>query len=87
VLASPIQAWISNDILHIKGLTIGEPYQIYNVSGTLVYQSVAKTDVETFNLSALPRSVYIIVAGHASTLRQAQCIASLSNHASVKIVY
>ena len=66
VQVSPIQAWIANDILHIKGLTVGKPYQIYNVSGMLVYQSVAKTDVETPNLSALPRGVYIIVANRAS---------------------
>jgi hypothetical protein len=54
----PLRAWIQNNILHIEGLTIGQIYRIYTVSGTLVYQGIA---TENPMQTTLPhRGTYII---------------------------
>ncbi len=36
-----LHAWMSNGMIYITGLTIGEPYQVYTISGTLIYQAIA----------------------------------------------
>jgi hypothetical protein len=36
-----LKAWMSDGILHVSGLTEGKTWSVYNVTGTLVYQSVA----------------------------------------------
>ena len=62
----PLQAWIQNDRLYIKGLTIGERWNVYSISGTLVYQGVAKSDVETQSVASLPNGTYVIHSGNHS---------------------
>jgi M6 family metalloprotease-like protein len=49
--STPLRAWKYNDVLHIEGLTIGQPYRIYTVSGVLVCYGVATTDVVTASVS------------------------------------
>jgi len=64
---APLQAWITNDILHIKGMTIGQTYRIFTVSGTLVCQDIATTDtVETRCIAPLPFGTYIIQSENKS---------------------
>jgi len=58
--AASLQTWTQNGVLHIKGLTIGETYRIYAISGTMVYQAIATADVETWCTMPMPRGVYII---------------------------
>jgi hypothetical protein len=61
---APLQAWTANGVLYISGLTSGETWHVYNITGTLIYQGIAD-DVETrFIASPLPhRGVYIIRSG------------------------
>jgi hypothetical protein len=56
-----LRVWITSHNLHIEGLTIGKKYHIYNILGMLVYQGIAKSDLETVNMQALPQQrTYII---------------------------
>jgi hypothetical protein len=55
---TPLTVWLENGVLHIKGLTIGQPYRIFSISGTLVHQGIATADVETWNV--LKHGTYII---------------------------
>jgi hypothetical protein len=65
--APSLQAWFTNGVLHIKGLTIGQIYRIYNISGTLVHQGVATADVETWRAASLqPSGIYIIQSENKS---------------------
>jgi hypothetical protein len=57
---NPLQAWITNDVLHIGGLTIGKPYRIYNLLGLVVYNGIATADVETRFIASLQNGIYII---------------------------
>jgi hypothetical protein len=54
----PLRAWISNGVLHIGGLTIGQTYRIYTVLGTLVHQGV--TTENPMQISLPNRGTYII---------------------------
>ena len=64
---SSIRTWIANDILHIEGLPIGKPYRIFNISGTMVYQGIATTDiVRVENFQPLPSGTYIIQSEQGS---------------------
>jgi M6 family metalloprotease-like protein len=61
-----IHAWIANGILHIDRLTIGEIFRIYTVPGILVYQSIAKSDVEMIDVQAFRAGVHIIQSTNKS---------------------
>ncbi|MDR0436938.1 MAG: M6 family metalloprotease domain-containing protein [Bacteroidales bacterium] len=62
-----LQAWVQNGTLHIKGLTIGQIYRIYTISGMLVCQGVAKSDIEeTQCVASLPSGTYIIQSENKS---------------------
>jgi hypothetical protein len=68
-----LRAWISNNVLHIDGLNIGQIYRIFTVSGTLVYQGIA-TDTSTslsVRNTVVERSrnarIYIIQSENKST--------------------
>jgi hypothetical protein len=63
---SPLKAWIQNGILHISGLAIGQTWRMYNISGTPVYQSIAKSDVEMWHAKSLPNGTYIIYSENQS---------------------
>jgi hypothetical protein len=61
----PLRTWIQNNILHIEGLTIGQTYRIYTVSGTLVYQGIATENPMQILLPR--RGTYIIHSENKST--------------------
>jgi hypothetical protein len=75
--ATSLRAWVQDDILHIEGLTIGKTYRIYTISGMLVHQGIAKSDIETWNSTSNTGA-----ARNASTVYIIQ-----SENKSVKIVY
>jgi len=56
--ATPLQAWITNDVLHIKGIGTNQCYRIYTISGTLIYQGIANNDTTEITLPI--RGMYII---------------------------
>jgi hypothetical protein len=58
---SPLQAWTANGTLYISGLTAGEAFSVYNITGVLLYQGVATADKAEIPLSG--RGVYIIRSG------------------------
>jgi hypothetical protein len=59
--AEVLKAVVQDGMLHVGGLTIGQSWSVYNISGALIYRSIA-TDNEAFtSLSA--RGVYIITSG------------------------
>ena len=64
---TPLQAWVQDGVLYIKGLTAGQSYRIYTIVGTLAYQGVAVADmVKVENFRSLPSGAYIIHAGNQS---------------------
>jgi hypothetical protein len=80
VCNTSLRAWISNDILHIDGLTIGQIYRIYNIAGTLVHQGLA-TDTST------SLSVQNSIAERSRSGRNARILIIQSENKSVKIIY
>jgi hypothetical protein len=70
VCHTPLRAWVADGILHIGGLTGGETYRIYTISGTLVYQGIATSNdvvVRARHASPLPNGTYIIQSENKST--------------------
>ena len=55
---SALKAWTQNGILYINGLTPGEPWSVYNLTGSLIYTGIA-TDSET-TLTLPGRGIYIL---------------------------
>jgi hypothetical protein len=55
-----LQAWVSNGIIHIKGLIIGENYSIYNISGQLIFQGIATADMVRVENCCPKNGAYII---------------------------
>ena len=51
-------AWIQNGLLHVDGLTFGKLWSIYNISGRLVYQSIAND--EKVNIPLPANGVYLV---------------------------
>ncbi|MDR0438264.1 MAG: hypothetical protein LBH22_08200 [Bacteroidales bacterium] len=61
---NPLLVWTNNNMLHVSGLTIGKLWSVYNISGKLVYQGIAKSDVESVSLPI--HGMYIIQQGESS---------------------
>jgi len=59
---APLKAWVRNGLLHVSGLTAGETLSIYNVTGTLVYQTTVTSDEKDIPLKV--QGVYIIQSGN-----------------------
>jgi hypothetical protein len=57
-----LTAWAQNGILHINGLTVGELWSIYNLSGVLIYRNLATDHEATIRLP--DRGIYIIKSGN-----------------------
>jgi len=58
VAASALKAWTQNGILYINGLTSGEPWSVYSLTGSLIYTGIATGSETTL---ALPgRGIYIL---------------------------
>jgi hypothetical protein len=56
------RGYVENGVLYISGLTIGNAWQVYNLTGTLIYQgNPTLTGFET--LLGLKRGVYIVTDG------------------------
>jgi hypothetical protein len=59
--ATPLRAWVTDGVLYIKGLPIGQTYRIFTLSGVLIYQGIATGDpVETRLIASLQSGTYII---------------------------
>jgi len=56
-----LAAWMQNGILHLSGLTVGKSWSVYDVSGKLVYQSIAKS--EKVDIPLFDSRVYLIQSG------------------------
>jgi len=59
--SNPLKAWVRNEQLHITGLTKGKMLSIYTVTGSLVHQSIVKSN--EMNLPLSVQGVYIIRSG------------------------
>jgi len=59
---NPLNAYVSNGVLHITGLTVGESVSVYNAVGTLVYHSSATGSEADISLNV--KGVYIVKAGN-----------------------
>ena len=59
--ANPLKAWMRNGLLHISGITAGEPLYIYTVTGALVYQTIATSGEVDIALEI--QGMYIIQQG------------------------
>ena len=55
---TPLKAWVNNGVLHVSGFTAGKTWNLYNVTGALVKQGTAGSDLVTISLD-LP-GMYII---------------------------
>ena len=59
-LIAPLRAYVQNGVLHVTGLTPGEQWRVYNMTGVLIYTGIA---VETHGRASLPeRGIYIIIS-------------------------
>jgi hypothetical protein len=61
VTPSALKAWNNNGVLHVSGLTEGEQWQVYNLSGVLIHQAEAAAAEAKIILSE--RGVYIVKSG------------------------
>jgi hypothetical protein len=56
-----LKAFVQNGTLHVSGLTAGQSWKVYNITGSLIYQGIATDSKAEF---ALPgRGVYIVTNG------------------------
>jgi len=62
IKSQSLKACASDGILLISGLVTGAPLSIYNLSGQLFYQGLAKAEEEQIPLNT--QGVYIVVAGN-----------------------
>jgi len=61
IIGIDVSAWIHNGFLYVSGLTPGETWSIYNLSGVMIYTGIA---VEAKQATSLPeRGIYIIIQG------------------------
>ena len=62
--ATDLKAWKQDGMLYVSGLTAGEPWSVYSVSGEVVYQSsspvLAESEVAVLSLTGIERGIYII---------------------------
>jgi hypothetical protein len=62
--AKALKAWMQDGgLLHVNGLTAGQPWSVYTISGALVHYNIAGSHEATVRLSA--RGVYIVKSGEA----------------------
>ena len=58
--AKPLRAWMQNGILHIEGLNIGQPWNVYTISGFLLHRSIATG--ESAKIPLPTRGLYILTS-------------------------
>jgi hypothetical protein len=56
-----LKAWMHGETLHVSGLTSGQTWRVYNISGMLLYHDIAEGDEADVSLSV--RGVYIVQSG------------------------
>ena len=61
---SPLKVRIQNGTLYASGLTVGEKWTVYDITGKMLHQSVAAREVETWHASLPARNVYIVQSGN-----------------------
>ena len=59
--AADLKAYGQNGRLYVSGLTAGSPWYVFNINGTLVYNSIADSDKAVIDLPV--RGIYIIRSG------------------------
>jgi hypothetical protein len=59
--ALPLRAWTQNGVLHVTGLTPGQPWHICNLYGQLTYAGVAVEENAEIRLTV--KGLYIIQSG------------------------
>jgi hypothetical protein len=63
--ANPLKAWVRGGMLHVEGLSEGKVWSIYNVSGALIYRSIA--DSEEADVEMPAHGVYMIQSEKRTT--------------------
>jgi hypothetical protein len=58
---SPLLAYTRNSALRVSGLTVGELWSVYNISGTLIVQEVTDSDKAEVVLPG--HGIYIVISG------------------------
>ena len=58
---APLKAWVRDGLLHVSGLSAGEVWSVYSISGVLVYRSIAAGSDVYAGLSA--EGTYIVQSG------------------------
>lgn len=67
----PMNAWVSDGVLHVSGLSKGEVVSVYDCSGLLCAKAKAPMNCMEFSL---PRGgVYIVMTNRGNTLKIAAC--------------
>jgi hypothetical protein len=60
-----LKAWAENESIHVTGLTAGQIWRVFSLSGTVVYQSIADDSGEAV-VALLAKGIYIIQSGGRS---------------------
>jgi hypothetical protein len=60
---APLRAWTANGVLYVSGLTAGETWHVYNITGTLIYTSPNPSERGEIAVPLSGRGVYIIRSG------------------------
>jgi hypothetical protein len=60
----PLRAWTQNSEVHVSGLTIGQPWSLYNLSGVLIYRATA-TDSQA-QIPLPERGLYVVICDNRS---------------------
>ena len=59
-----LYAYIQDGTIYLNGLTAGETWNVYNMLGMRVHQSIATDKIETWSATSLPSGVYIVRSGN-----------------------
>ena len=60
--SNPLRARVSNGTMHITGIAVGEALSLYNVTGALLYHSIATSDEIDMPLSV--QGMYVVRSGN-----------------------
>jgi hypothetical protein len=66
VARSAFKAWHNDGRLHVAGLTVGQPWQLYSLSGVLLHHAVAIAPEADIRLPE--RGVYIVRSGNETVI-------------------
>jgi len=66
-----LKAWIQNGTIHVSGLSEGKIWRIFSLTGKLIYQGVAASEVETWHAGSLQAHGIYIVSSEKETVKLA----------------